>query len=373
VRRVRQHGDLYRGGFLRHRRQPGRQPQPFPELCQHLAIEPDADEHTIGEPDAGTISELLGALCRGIELSGGDPGSVPPPAARGIAALVVANTSLLIAVLVYMGWAYEDAFLGYFHLSPLDLDVGVVEYMLRSLSLFSPDLVVAAVVVVAVTAVRAWGLGRTTFARHVEGKVTARISALPVLRRLVSAGNAEQPHSGRVLLISTGAAITVTALIMAWAASYILISTYLVLALLGGGPLLLTWPTRAERHGRFPYSLAVVVTAVCALWATALYAHSIGIRNAQAFVRDLPSGTAVVVYSAQRLAMAGSPGVTVQQLLPGSLYHYEYQGFRLLLMRSGTYYLVPVGWNPRQDHTYVFDESDQIRITLLSGVVRSDS
>jgi hypothetical protein len=90
----------------------------------------------------------------------GEPGtgSAPPATARSIAGLVVANSSLLIAVLVYMGWAYEDALYGYFHVRPLDLGVGVVEYVLRSLSLFSPALVFAAAGLIAVTAVRAWGL-----------------------------------------------------------------------------------------------------------------------------------------------------------------------------------------------------------------------
>jgi hypothetical protein len=264
-----------------------------------------------------------------------DPDSMSPSAARGIVGLIVANASLLIAVLVYMGWTYADAFLGYFHLSPFNLDVGIVEYMLRSLTLFSPDLVIAAVVVIAVIAVRAYGLGHTTFARRVEGKARAGMSVIPILRKLVPASNAKQTQLGRQLLIGTGAAITVIALILIWASSYISISTYLILALLGGGPLLLTWPIRSDRNGRFPYSLAVVVTAVCALWATALYAHSIGTHNAQAFVRDLPSRTAVVVYSTQRLALSG-PGVTVQRLQPGAFYHYEYQGFRLLIARSGT-------------------------------------
>jgi len=302
----------------------------------------------------------------------GDRASVPQSAARSIVALVVANASLLIAVLVYMGWAYENALLGYFHLSPFDLDVGIVEYMLRSLSLFSPDLVIAAVVVVAVTAVRAWGLDRTTFARDVAGKVTARLAAVPVVRRLAPAGHAGDPHPGRVLLISAGAAITVIALILAWAASHVSINNYLILVLLGFGPLLLTWPTRAERHGRFPYSLAIVVTAVCALWATALYANSVGTRDAQAFARQLPSDTAVVVYSVERLAMAGGPGVMVTPLQSGALYHYEYTGLRLLLVRSGTYYLLPVGWNGYRDQTYIFDDSDQIRIVVYSPVVRSD-
>jgi hypothetical protein len=314
-----------------------------------------------------------------------DPASVPPSSARGIAALIVANASLLIAVLVYMGWAYENALYGYFHLSPLDLDVGIVEYMLRSLSLFSPDLIIAAAVIVAVTAVRTWGLGRVKFAQVAMYKATVRISqatariskgtirisTVPVLRWLVLTDDPQQPHPGQLLLIGIGAAMTVVALILAWKANDIPINTYLILALLGGGPLLLTWPARAKHHGRFPYSLAIVVTAVCTLWAAALYAQSTGTRDAEAIVRNLPSRTAVVVYSIQRLALSG-PGVTAQQLQPGFLYHYEYQGLRLLTIRAGTYYLLPVAWNPRQDLTYVFNESDQIRIVLFSGAVRSN-
>jgi hypothetical protein len=295
---------------------------------------------------------------------------VPPSAARGIAGQVVANTSLLVAVLVYMGWAYDDALYGYFHLSPLDLDVGIVEYMLRSLSLFSPDLVLVAAVIAAVAAVRTRGLARTMSARAIASKAAARLSKIPPLRLLVPAAGTVHPHPGDVL-VAAGAAMTAIALCLAWAASYIAISTYLILALLGSGPLLLTWPDRVERHGRFPYSLAIVITAICALWATSLYAHNIGTRDAQALVRKLPSRASVVVYSTQRLALSG-PGVSVQQLPAGFYYHFEYEGFRLLMARSGTYYLLPVGWSQRLDITYVLDESDQVRIELLSGVVRSD-
>jgi hypothetical protein len=308
--------------------------------------------------------------CGQPELSGDDnPGTAPPSAVRGIAGQVVANTSLLIAVLVYMGWAYDDALFGYFNLSPLDLDVGIVEYMLRSLSLFSPGLVLVAVVITVVAAVRSRKLARTTFAR-LDTKAAARLTAVPALRRFVPAPGAAPSHPGQVLLIGAGAAITVMALSLAWAAGHTRISTYLILALLGSGPLLLTWPDRAQRHGRFPYSLAIVISAVCALWATSLYAHNIGTQDAQAFVRDLPQRTSVVVYSTQRLALSG-PGLSVQQLPPEYYYRFEYQGLRLLITRSGTYYLLPVGWSPRFDITYVFTDSDQIRIELLSGVVRS--
>jgi len=299
-----------------------------------------------------------------------DDDNALPSAARGIAGQVVANTSLLVAVLVYMGWAYDDALYGYFHLSPLDLDVGIVEYMLRSLSLFSPDLVMVAVVIAAVVAVRTWGLERTTLARQFTGKMTARAGAVPGLRRLVPARGAAPPHPGRVPLIGAGVAVTALALGLAWGASHYFISTYLILASLGSGPLLLTWPTRAEPRGRFPYSLAVVIAAVCALWATSLYAHDAGTQAARALVRSLPSRASVVVYSAERLALSG-PGVKMDTLPPGFHYRFEYQGFRLLLDRAGTYYLLPVGWNAHLDITYVIGPNDPVRVELVSSVVRS--
>jgi hypothetical protein len=269
-----------------------------------------------------------------------------------------------------MGWAYDDAFYGYFHVRPLDLNAGIVEYMLLSLTLFSTGVVVAAVGIVAVTAVPHLGCGLGKLVRSAAGTTNTRISAIPALRLRAPTGDGEQLHTGRRLLIVAGTAATVIALVLALSASHVPISTYVLLGLLGGGPLLLTWPTRAERHGHFPYSLALVIAAVCALWAASLYAHSIGIRAAQTLVHNLPSRTAVVVYSIQPLALSG-PGVIHQQLPTGFRYHHRYQGLRLLITRSGTYYLLPADWNPQRDLTYVISESDQTRIELLSGVARS--
>jgi hypothetical protein len=300
----------------------------------------------------------------------GDLGPTSPPSpARGIAGQVVANGSLLVAILVYMGWAYEDALYGYFHVRPLDLNVGIVEYMLLSLTLFRPGAIVIAVAVIVVTAGWTWGPERTRFTRTFAGWSQDRMSSLPALRRLAPSGETEKPQAGRLLLIGVGAAIAVTGIVLADVAGLVPVSTYALLALLGGGSLLLTWPTRTDRRGRFPYSLAIVVAAVCALWASSLYAHGLGIQAAQKIVRNLSSQTSVVIYSIQRLALSG-PGVTVQQLPPGFRYHYRYQGLRLLTTRSGTYYLLPVGWRPQLDLTYILDDSDQIRVELLSGVAR---
>jgi hypothetical protein len=335
-----------------------------------------------------------------------DRATTPSSPAGHIAGLIAANATLVVGVLVYMGWAYDTAFLGYFHLSPLDLDVGVSEYILRSLDLFSPALIVGAVVIIALFSMRPWAAVGAWVARRAghadvvtegeEGAVPPDVAQAPdiaelgmpdalggravhptprlarLTRTLVSADDDVRRRTSRMLLTWSGFAITGIALLLVWAANYVSISTYLVLALLAAGPLMLTWPVRRRTTGRFPYALAVVVAAVCTLWATSLYAQGVGTGDAQAVVHGLPSRTAVALYSTERLGLNG-PGLTVVQLPPGAAYHYEYLGLRLLLHRSDTYYLLPVDWYRGADATYVIEDSDMIRIVLYSAdvVVRS--
>jgi hypothetical protein len=301
--------------------------------------------------------------------------------------VVVANTSLLIAVLVYMGWAYYNAFFAYFHVDVLYLGIGVIEYMLVSLNLFSTKLVIAATVLILLTVPRTWNLDPRKLARRLDrrlepetdqaqripvgdpsrtlphSRADGRKSAVTSFWRLASLSSA-QVRTGRPLPVVAGAIATVTGIALALLASYYQINTYLVLGLLACGPLLLAWPTRTDHRGRLPYSLAIIVAAVCALWVASLYASNLGRESAQQFALDLPTRTSVILYTTQPLALSG-PGVTIQQLPPGSFYHFRYEGLRLLTMRSGTYYLLPVGWSPKQgDSTYTIDESDQIRIEL---------
>jgi hypothetical protein len=183
---------------------------------------------------------------------------------------------------------------------------------------------------------------------------------------LASSGAPWEPWKARGLRIAAGMAVTLIGLGLAWLAGYVSISTYLLLSLLSAGPLILTWPIRAHRHGRVLYALAITVAAVCALWAGSLYAHGKGIQAAQKMVRNLPESTAVAVYSAQPLTLSG-PQVTVQEFGVAFHYRYRYEGLRLLTARSGTYYLIPAGWTPRQNITYLLDDSDQIRIELYTA------
>lgn len=293
--------------------------------------------------------------------------SFPKSSARGIAAQVVANASLLIAGLVYMGWAYDDALLSYFHLNPLDLNVSIVEYMLLSLTLFRPTIIITAVILITVTAARTWELDWTKPMKLLAGKVADRLRAGAV-HPLTSKENATWRRDGQRAVTFVGTAITVAALLLAWIASYVQVDTYLVLGMFIGGPFLMTWPARDHSRGRFPYALAIVVAMACALWAASLYAHNSGSRAAQRIARGLIALPAVAVYSVQPLALS-APGVTVQRFPSSGLrYHYRYEGLRLLLTSSGTYYLLPVNWTRQVDPTYILNESNKIRIELYSGI-----
>jgi len=312
------------------------------------------------------------------------PGPAPSSAARGIAGLVVANSSLILAILIYMGWTYDNYFYGYFHLRTLDLGFGPLEYALRSLSLFSPNIVLAAVVLIAIMSVRTWGGPSAVIAASARAPVIRAVRRLPWERSASGRGDADRStvlpadrsdgthQAGQLTsrsraagsrLAAAGAVLVIIALALYWTALHVRISTFLLLALLGAGPLLLTWPTRADRPGRVPYAIAIVVAAICALWAASVYAQQRGTQAAQDVVRNLPTRTAVVIYSTQQLALSG-PGISLQHLPPGSPYHYRYTGLRLLLIQSGTYYLLPVSWTPQLSFTYVVTESDQARIVL---------
>jgi hypothetical protein len=278
------------------------------------------------------------------------PGPESPPPTRRFVAQVVGNTTLLTAVLVYMGWAYENALLGYFHLSPFNLNLSIVEYTLHSLDFFNTDVVFAAVALIVVTVVGVRGLRRLT----------------PLIR-----SGAISRVSPDNLVAAAGLVITVAAAAVAWTGVHNTSFAnwfedkpglvYLVIALVGVGPLLLTWPTRRNRQGHILYALAIVTAAMCALWAASLYANNLGHEDAEKLAQGLPTHTSVIVYSIQPLDLTG-PGVHRNVLQAGDLYHYRYYGLRLLFSQSGTYYLLPVRWSQRRDPTYIINDSNDIRI-----------
>jgi hypothetical protein len=271
-----------------------------------------------------------------------------------------------------MGWEYENAYYGYFHLNPLDIGIGPQDYLLFSLDLFNPVVVLAIVSVIGAIAAGTRGAALVAAAATLIQGAARLVRTDPRLRwldRKIPHGNAQRlPDIRRwwkpqAIQTGLGAAVTAAALVLYGIAGQVPVSTYLVLALLASGPVLFTWALRGSRQGRASYSLAIVVFIVCGLWAGSIYASGLGNRAAHDFAAQLPTKTEVAVYSTQPLALSGT-GVSVQRLPAGFLYHYRYEGLRLLYMNSGTYYLLPAGWIPQLPLTFILDTSDQTSVEL---------
>jgi hypothetical protein len=282
----------------------------------------------------------------------GGPGDSATDSRSTLVAQILGNASVLTAALVYMGWVYEDALLEHFQVSPFSLNIGVLEFALKSLPFFFRPVIILGAVVLVMVAVF---LG-------------------PALKRLVPAG-----YEAVNRITRTHPAVACTLLIpvlLAWFGlqqnplgtwfarnSYVF---YVVVALVGIGPLLLTWPSKDRPRGHFAFPLALVVATLCTLWIAGLYADRLGTEAADSFASTLPSQTAVVLYSVQSLDLSG-PGVVCTPIEGESFFHERCTGLALLYAESGTYYLLPVNWTPQNGRTYVVDDTDQIRVELSAG------
>jgi hypothetical protein len=255
---------------------------------------------------------------------------------RALLGFLSANTAVVGAVMFYMGWVYTSAWLGHFRINPLDLDIGITEYALRGLNVFSPVIIVIGAIVL--------------------------LFLTPAMNRAPDPGaRRTQKRYQRA-----GAVITVAGVLGYFIASSLAVPTYLLLALLGLGPLMIARRPHPTSQGRWAYALALIMAALSGLWATALYASAKGAAAARETARDLPNHTAAVIYSVRRLSISG-PGVRAETLPKGGVYGFRYTGLRLLIARNDRYYLLPVGWTENLDATYVLHDGDALRVELYAG------
>lgn len=276
-----------------------------------------------------------------------------PLGAERLAGMLAANASLAVAVLFYMGWSSTNAIYAYFNVNPLDLDLSVTEYVLRSSALLSSVLVLSGGLWLAVT-----GLPRVRPAELLPGwavrLVPAALARAAGRLRERAGDPLFRARTGLLLLLAAGTCVALSV-------SGVVDLLYPTLALTGAGAVLLTGTA-----GSFSRALGLVTAAACALWAAGVYAAEQGRAEAEQIAADLAHRTAVVVYSVKPIGLSG-PGVEVQELPKEHTYTRRYVGLRLLVSRGGRYYLLPVGWRHGVNATYLFKESDTTRIEILPG------
>jgi hypothetical protein len=331
---------------------------PVPEGSPPPSPDPSPDPRPDPQPGEGAPAptKAEGGKAEGGRAEGDGDRKEQEGKRSALIAQVVGSVSFLGALLVYMGWNFDSNVLSQFSvpsptsvgLSTAGLALSGLTPLFESNAAFFGAALVACIILVAKAVDALPKTGRDKIAGM--GRSTRRLLLLGLLLTILTLA-VTWPN------VSSGA-------FRGWFGGHVY-GVYLALALLAAGQLLIAWPTRQTVSGQFVYPLALVVVALLALWAGGVYAATLGFQSALGIQDDVYGLTAVTVYSAEPLGLSG-PGVACSRVQPGPGYPYECTGLRLLLVESGTYYLLPKGWT-YGDHTYILDDSDQIRIELSPG------
>ncbi len=299
--------------------------------------------------------------------------SLPAPASdvlrealKPVVALL-ANVTVITALLVYFGWRRAET-----HADRLGIDESVLgmttrEYVLRSVG----------PVLVLLVGIAACGLAWMAVERRITPTLTRSETAAARLGVAVL-GLAWLVLPGLVYLLG-----------FVWPAT----AFVLFPASIGAGALLWVYAARLRRRGadsdavddaddghpvddrtsRVALALVGLLVLVCLFWTASNYAQVLGDRLADDFVGNVDRLPGVVV-SAERSLFLDGPGVD-EVSLPRSegdeegALRYRYEGLRLLEHTGGHYFLVSDEWSPTYGVVWVLDSDDD---SLRLDFVRDD-
>jgi hypothetical protein len=282
------------------------------------------------------------------------------PGILAIAGTIASQTALITGLLYYFGWAREQSTLTYFGLDTSLVDYSTADYVLRSVNVaFTP------IVRVALAALVLLGLHRFI-----------------VLRALQMPAGSPMRRVGRwIVTVVRMIATAITALVtikvafpgwFSWPSGLTLpLMVMASVALLGYViHVRSTHPeefvTTPQPYPRVQALVLLALGLLGALWAVSLYAQQVGTSRATDIVAGLPQQPAVIVYSAERIAIFGT-GVEVAEIAqPGSRYRYQYSGVRLLTRSADKYLLLPVGWQRGRDAVFMLRDDDSIRVDIAA-------
>jgi hypothetical protein len=291
-------------------------------------------------------------------------GEVGPPAARPAgfdlsavptawraAGIVLSQTALLTALLFYFGWARSRETYGYFGVDVELLGFSASDYLLRSVNSAFRPLIVLGLAAVVFTVVH----GRVS-GGHRKKNLAPILLAIGGLAVAVGIAGIAVSDFGRELGVGLPVSVAAGFSLIAYAD--------LEWWRVRGGSSRRRTPD-AQLRTFFLLGLAVLGV----FWAVSLYALEVGRERAETLHRDLRSRTQVVVYSEQRLSLAG-PGVQRIEQPPGSRYRHRYSGLRLLAETDDHYFLLPAGWEKGRDSAMVIPGSDDIRLDFHAAAAR---
>ena len=264
------------------------------------------------------------------------------------ATTLVAQASLVAAVLLYFGWTRNRAAADYLGFAETSLDTTPQRYVMDGvLALFDPLLVATVLALVwrlADPVVVRWltGSHRIRLRRRVCHGLASAAVLVPLTAWLAATGTRAWPEPAGSFSVSAGA------LLAGYAAS-------LWARTSSGG---LTDSIRAAR----PYALVLFTMLV--FWTVGTFATIEGLGAAQTFTGTLDRQLGIVLYSTGDLRIS-APGVTVTALRGNGPYHFRYDGLKMYSYSDGRLFLVPSGWTYTRPQVIVLTDDDAIRVEYI--------
>ena len=269
---------------------------------------------------------------------------------------VIAQTTVISALLVYFGWAQSSANLAYFGVEVNILQLSVTDFLMRSVHVAVRPLFLAAMYTLAIAA-----------ALHVVNTVIGTW-----LRRQLSPW-----HIALGCGVVGCAALLLSVLALHFGVFLPLPSPATPLFPTAAGLLLwcsIHWwrvhdsgrPTGQSRLEQAEIGVLVLLLLLGLFWAAGLYASSVGEHRAKNVAADLDQLPDVTVYSTARLSLNGY-GLEVDPLEgTDNVYHYRYTGLRLLTQANGRYLVLPADWQRGRDPVFLLMEQEGIRFEFLN-------
>lgn len=303
-------------------------------------------------------------LHRGAPLKDKSQPALNAPSALKIIGAVTSQTAVIGALLFYFGWVRTHAFADYFGIDPTLVSYGTTDYVLRSVNVAFPPLIGAAcVALIMLGAHRAFILPMLERSKrngtwHILRRliVTAQVSATAVVA-LVAIGVLLPAQFGVPLGMILPLSLIAATVLIGYA-KHLLVKY----------PALHTRMLARTGNGSFRLQKLVLSTVglLAVLWAVALYANQIGTQLATTLAARLSAEPAVTLYSTDRIAISG-PGVQIAEINePGTKYHFQYNGTRLLARSDDKFLLIPVNWQRGQDRIFLVRDNESVRIDITA-------
>jgi len=269
---------------------------------------------------------------------------------------VAAPTTLVVALMVYFGWARTSVQYAVFGIDRGTLGLSVQDYLFRSVNeTFRPLAVLLFALLVAIPghAAIVRSLGRrprlTSPVCATLGTVGVILAAIGLLglARLVT-----YPVRWPLVPMSLGLGV----LLVGYGAALYTAATQRPLVPAEGSPAL-------RQIANVAFATFLVHTL---FWSVAVYAQLRGFAAAGAVAERPASLPGVVVFAPQQLHLEG-PGIR-ETTLPGdeARYRYRYDGLRLLLRSNERYFLLPEQWRAGDRAVVLLDEPS-VRVEFFRG------